>query len=397
MQRSKKQRERYCNCDKPYDSTGFMIQCERCDIWYHGKCVGIKTKKQGDLIDHFFCEGCIKKSKNGRCENPDCLNEARGEISIDVGGMKKVKSKYCSDACGEQLNRLRYERFFKPKFRELTKKDSEARTNRVAEMQRVQEEISQAHENIGELKKKREELENVIAALKSEAARLRAANQKSPENDCDKESDENESEDEDPGEKQERVEQAKTYCITCGSEQAIDKAFKHWYQCHKKQESQWNYTSQLKQELSEPEDPTPRLLCEKECEKKGSTVRYCMNLAVACPNHSNWQPTKDEVCGCPLKVMQNLEMDGNYCLELKSECLQHYNWDRFRLARIDIDRLQEFDRINVLKQKSSQLTTSLSNSYGGVVGVMLHNTIDYERKLISEEEDEDAKMMVDVE
>ena len=35
----------YCHCGKPWDSSGlsrysFMIQCQKCQEWYHGSCVG---------------------------------------------------------------------------------------------------------------------------------------------------------------------------------------------------------------------------------------------------------------------------------------------------------------------------------------------------------------------
>ena len=30
----------YCHCHGPWDGRSFMIQCDACDVWYHGHCVG---------------------------------------------------------------------------------------------------------------------------------------------------------------------------------------------------------------------------------------------------------------------------------------------------------------------------------------------------------------------
>ena len=48
--------ELYCLCRKP-DNGEFMIACDACDEWYHGKCVNI-TAQEGLLIDKYFCPKC---------------------------------------------------------------------------------------------------------------------------------------------------------------------------------------------------------------------------------------------------------------------------------------------------------------------------------------------------
>ncbi|KAI8817642.1 uncharacterized protein EV422DRAFT_499756, partial [Fimicolochytrium jonesii] len=47
----------YCICRTEYDGKQFMIACDRCMEWYHGKCVGIKpasAKKKKT----FICAEC---------------------------------------------------------------------------------------------------------------------------------------------------------------------------------------------------------------------------------------------------------------------------------------------------------------------------------------------------
>ena len=45
----------WCICRK--SAGGFMIECEACNEWYHGKCIGIDAEL-GARIDHFTCHRC---------------------------------------------------------------------------------------------------------------------------------------------------------------------------------------------------------------------------------------------------------------------------------------------------------------------------------------------------
>ena len=50
----------YCLCRKPDDGT-LMIQCDKCDHWYHGACVGV-TETDGIEQVKWFCPLCSKVS-----------------------------------------------------------------------------------------------------------------------------------------------------------------------------------------------------------------------------------------------------------------------------------------------------------------------------------------------
>jgi hypothetical protein len=45
----------YCVCWKPYTGE-FMIRCEECTEWYHGKCVKV-TPEEADAMGDFICSG----------------------------------------------------------------------------------------------------------------------------------------------------------------------------------------------------------------------------------------------------------------------------------------------------------------------------------------------------
>uniref|UniRef100_A0A673IJT3 Histone lysine demethylase PHF8-like n=1 Tax=Sinocyclocheilus rhinocerous TaxID=307959 RepID=A0A673IJT3_9TELE len=47
----------YCLCRLPYDVTRFMIECDVCQDWFHGSCVGVEEDKAAD-IDLYHCPNC---------------------------------------------------------------------------------------------------------------------------------------------------------------------------------------------------------------------------------------------------------------------------------------------------------------------------------------------------
>ncbi|KAI8916586.1 hypothetical protein DFJ77DRAFT_460468 [Powellomyces hirtus] len=58
----------YCLCRQP-DSGKFMIQCDNCEEWFHGSCVGL-TKKVGEKLTTFFCPPCKILLTRGNDQQP---------------------------------------------------------------------------------------------------------------------------------------------------------------------------------------------------------------------------------------------------------------------------------------------------------------------------------------
>eukprot|EP00340_Litonotus_pictus_P010507 CAMPEP_0170536982 /NCGR_PEP_ID=MMETSP0209-20121228/102454_1 /TAXON_ID=665100 ORGANISM="Litonotus pictus, Strain P1" /NCGR_SAMPLE_ID=MMETSP0209 /ASSEMBLY_ACC=CAM_ASM_000301 /LENGTH=3332 /DNA_ID=CAMNT_0010838417 /DNA_START=274 /DNA_END=10272 /DNA_ORIENTATION=- len=55
---------KYCKCLMPFDKPEFMICCDNCEVWFHGRCVGIDENKP---ISTWICSYClewIKTRKN---------------------------------------------------------------------------------------------------------------------------------------------------------------------------------------------------------------------------------------------------------------------------------------------------------------------------------------------
>lgn len=53
--------ELYCLCRQPYDESQFYICCDKCQDWFHGRCVGI-LQSEADFIDEYICPNCQRNS-----------------------------------------------------------------------------------------------------------------------------------------------------------------------------------------------------------------------------------------------------------------------------------------------------------------------------------------------
>ncbi|KAE8577384.1 hypothetical protein XENTR_v10004559 [Xenopus tropicalis] len=68
---SKKDNKIYCICKTPYDESKFYIGCELCGNWFHGECVGI-TEKEAKKVDVYICNDC-KRPQEGNSEELYCI------------------------------------------------------------------------------------------------------------------------------------------------------------------------------------------------------------------------------------------------------------------------------------------------------------------------------------
>ncbi|XP_054160935.1 nucleosome-remodeling factor subunit BPTF-like [Oppia nitens] len=57
-----KNNELYCLCRKPYDESQFYICCDRCQDWFHGRCVGV-LQSEATAIEEYVCPNCQSDSQ----------------------------------------------------------------------------------------------------------------------------------------------------------------------------------------------------------------------------------------------------------------------------------------------------------------------------------------------
>ena len=74
----------YCVCQEPYVKGEFMIECDKCKEWYHGRCVGIE-EKQSQYIEIYYCQECCK-------ENDMELEQLRSKVEdlIEIDTKKQI-------------------------------------------------------------------------------------------------------------------------------------------------------------------------------------------------------------------------------------------------------------------------------------------------------------------
>ena len=60
----KKNARRRCVCGK-LDRSLFMVQCDGCDWWLHGKCAGV-SQEQALALDGWKCKACVASEKRAK-------------------------------------------------------------------------------------------------------------------------------------------------------------------------------------------------------------------------------------------------------------------------------------------------------------------------------------------
>ncbi|XP_047501242.1 histone lysine demethylase PHF8-like [Penaeus chinensis] len=79
----------YCLCGQSTDLSRFMIQCDICKDWFHGRCVGVREYQAVD-IDRFHCPRC--EVYNGPSVLKARLNWHRHDYSESDAGSKPVQT-----------------------------------------------------------------------------------------------------------------------------------------------------------------------------------------------------------------------------------------------------------------------------------------------------------------
>lgn len=321
-----------------------------------------------------------------QCANPECVQAASSNIS-----------KYCSRECGLDFNKKRYDLFYKPKWKILSENHSKARLDKMKNLENLEQEMADTTERYRNLAKQQLEAEDEVKKFKERAQELarertkkrkeaeaqKSDNEKSSKNDN---SSKNDSSKNDSSKNDALTgDSAKPGCVICSMPQSEAQLLKHLTTCHKKFEQEYQLTGKEEMRYDNPDDP--KLFCDV-MDKKGTG--FCKHPATTCPHHTNWASNKDkeEVCGCPMYVAFNnkiaLELPkddpeaDDLCLELKKDCAKHHHWDRYRIAEINHERIRLYLKLDSMADKLNKLRMYLSNTYGGVVGVMLHDFKDHQ-------------------
>lgn len=83
--------ELFCLCRQPYDESQFYICCDRCQDWFHGRCVGI-LQSEADNIDEYICPNCQRNSSVNYANMKDLSNKNFDELRRLIKQIQAHKS-----------------------------------------------------------------------------------------------------------------------------------------------------------------------------------------------------------------------------------------------------------------------------------------------------------------
>lgn len=416
----------YCICKKS-DSNRFMICCDKCEKWFHGDCIRI-TPEQAKRILKFFCPECLelhqdlkivykgpskrkivtkdseddedeykpeKKAKNRKLiesEDDDFKVHSKSSTKVKnkVGRPKsnrgrkpkeqksktttgakrgrkskesieeregfvqcigpeciqsaRPSSKYCSDDCGLKLATARLYEILPQRIKQWHSIPSISEETNQKQLEKIRQEQNQAKTRLEELDKELVKLDELITLSKTTKIYSEDEATKAEEN-------------------MEGDADLTVSCVTCGTDITNRLAMKHMERCFSKHEAQSSLGSAFQTKIE-------NLFCDVY---NAHQRTYCKRLRTLCPEHSKDPKVGDnEVCGFPL-VKDVFEETLQFCRFTKKRCTKHHGWEKIRRALIDMERVQQWLKIDDLFEKEQKTRFTMS-CRGGVPGIMLHQT-----------------------
>ncbi|XP_067030812.1 CXXC-type zinc finger protein 1-like isoform X2 [Acropora muricata] len=267
-----------------------------------------------------------------QCYGPGCTNAAR------------PGSKYCSDECGIQLAVRRIQEILPQRMAEWKKTPSYADAKAEETLKELAKKKQEAQNKLLELDRLSNELDAFVERTKSAVVEETETQETDTETETD----------------------LQVHCITCGLPLAPKVALRHMEKCYMKNESLTTFGSIYKS--------AGNLFCDYY---NSQQKIYCKRLRVLCPEHTK-EPkiSASDVCGCPV-VHNVFEETGDFCRASKRKCVKHYCWEKLRRAEIDLQRIQQWLKLEEAFEQERSLRFTAAQR-GGVLGLLLHRTISHE-------------------
>jgi len=371
-----------CICRKPDLPGEFMIACDCCNEWFHGRCVNISEDTASKMKD-YICMECkirdlIKRdSFTRKCLWKDCENYAQSN------------SKYCSKECGiknakEVLRKRDAERI------QLLHSSQESNSLSVADcedlrmLHLVHTQQDTARQTLADLQCRQQQLEQTIAIASTRV--LVSSSQQQQEEEEQEEQEEQEYQiypirrQLEGEEKQKEFQQQEiqiiqnsihkpeieTMCETAiTTTTIIDK--EHSTSCNIKEKlssvmeiikcstcgqsfSMKNYSRHMEQCLSKRLDHQPTSIVLKSSSKGSSSQTL--------------------LCACPTS-----EFPEGYCKRTKKSCVKHINWESIRRGQLAQEILRQEGLLNSLLEEEKLIQLRMSRRADSLTDPEANRTI----------------------
>ncbi|KAI6652256.1 hypothetical protein LOD99_7272 [Oopsacas minuta] len=139
-----------CCCDEQNES-GFMLQCERCGTWQHGRCMKLED---GQSPDNYHCHIC-RYAKSEKSQEPeqnivDGKKETKKEKSIKIVEIS-CENVYVCKICGQEFDNGQALIYHKT-YEKCSQNESEEITNSQQDMDKVSNNLNGSNNrDIGEI------------------------------------------------------------------------------------------------------------------------------------------------------------------------------------------------------------------------------------------------------
>mmetsp|Transcript_36925 Transcript_36925/g.59738 ORF Transcript_36925/g.59738 Transcript_36925/m.59738 type:complete len:508 (-) Transcript_36925:937-2460(-) len=394
---------RYCIC-RTSNGQGFMIMCDYCSEWYHGRCIKL-SRSEAKKLGRFKCLRCeqngvpdlppspqrLSQKKGGEPKRtkvkqlkrdpkplqiPRLLAPTRKCMNGSCGNFVKDSDQYCSKECstaaekkaqevpfvpsysaahdGDAVAAIERPHLVLPTFQRPPSANGEGRKSPTVEdaaeeagmLSRIRENASALDrldlERLDKMEREKVDILHRIKRLEEQREELNRAIQLALTLFA-TDSSFDDSADEESS--------SVIDCVTCGQSFPAKNFNKHVQQCYVKE--------RMAQQpiVKKGRQPRPDLQKQMCNQYNSSTGKRCTFEKDRCILHSRQKVHKNQLCGCPLQVI------GKCCEYLKRECQLHSDWENLMTMQNEKEEASERKKLETLIENERKVKRSLKQRF----------------------------------
>jgi len=387
----------YCICRKPDLPGEFMIACDCCNEWFHGRCVNISEDKAAKMKD-YICRECKRRGLIKRelysfddKSKPDSFT--RRCLWKDCENYAQPNSKYCSKECGiknakEVLRKRDAERV------QLLHSSQESNSLSVADcedlrmLRLIHAQQDTARQTLADLQCRQQQLEQTIA-IASTRVHVSSSQQQQQQQQQQQEEEEEEQEYQiypirrqlEGEEKQKEFQQQQTQIIQNSInkpeiETMCEAAITTTTIIDKEHSTSCN---NIKEKLSSVMEIIKCSTCGQSFSMKNYSrhMEQCLSkrldhqpTSIVLKSSSKGSSSQTLLCACPTS-----EFPEGYCKRTKKSCVKHINWESIRRGQLAQEILRQEGLLNSLLEEEKLIQLRMSRRADSLTDPEANRTI----------------------